>query len=171
MVQLGTPQELFENPAHTFVGYFIGSPGMNLLPCTVADGSAVFAGRPVRTANAAEVGLNRNKLELGVRPEFVRFHDDGFDVEIVRVDDLGRYQLQIDFGFSAAGDAGQQNGFESVPQQWRHGVYRLGLFGGELGGEFAERGGGVVRVRHLRRDDGASRRYRLEGGRLTEEPV
>ena len=32
VVQIGTPQELFERPAHTFVGYFIGSPGMNVLP-------------------------------------------------------------------------------------------------------------------------------------------
>lgn len=31
VVQFGTPQELFETPAHTFVGYFIGSPGMNIL--------------------------------------------------------------------------------------------------------------------------------------------
>ncbi|MFY8168157.1 MAG: ABC transporter ATP-binding protein, partial [Candidatus Limnocylindrus sp.] len=31
VVQVGTPQELFESPEHTFVGYFIGSPGMNLL--------------------------------------------------------------------------------------------------------------------------------------------
>ena len=31
VVQMGTPEELFETPAHTFVGYFIGSPGMNLL--------------------------------------------------------------------------------------------------------------------------------------------
>ena len=30
-VQIGTPAELFETPEHTFVGYFIGSPGMNLL--------------------------------------------------------------------------------------------------------------------------------------------
>ena len=33
VVQIGTPQELFERPEHTFVGYFIGSPGMNVLPC------------------------------------------------------------------------------------------------------------------------------------------
>src|SRR3546814_12721539 len=32
VVQIGTPEELFEVPAHTFVGYFIGSPGMNVLP-------------------------------------------------------------------------------------------------------------------------------------------
>ncbi|MGA8281705.1 MAG: ATP-binding cassette domain-containing protein, partial [Desulfobacterales bacterium] len=38
LVQIGTPQELFENPQHKFVGYFIGSPGMNFLPCTL-DGN------------------------------------------------------------------------------------------------------------------------------------
>ena len=32
VVQIGTPEDLFERPAHTFVGYFIGSPGMNVLP-------------------------------------------------------------------------------------------------------------------------------------------
>ena len=35
IVQIGTPVELFERPTHTFVGHFIGSPGMNILPCTV----------------------------------------------------------------------------------------------------------------------------------------
>ena len=35
VVQTGTPEELFERPAHTFVGHFIGSPGMNMLPCRV----------------------------------------------------------------------------------------------------------------------------------------
>ncbi|MGD8350493.1 MAG: ABC transporter ATP-binding protein, partial [Gammaproteobacteria bacterium] len=33
VVQVGTPVELFNRPNHTFVGYFIGSPGMNVLPC------------------------------------------------------------------------------------------------------------------------------------------
>ncbi len=32
VMQLGTPDALFEKPAHTFVGHFIGSPGMNFLP-------------------------------------------------------------------------------------------------------------------------------------------
>ena len=35
VVQAGTPVELFERPRHTFVGHFIGSPGMNVLPCAV----------------------------------------------------------------------------------------------------------------------------------------
>jgi glycerol transport system ATP-binding protein len=35
VVQSGTPEELFAKPAHTFVGYFIGSPGMNIVPAEV----------------------------------------------------------------------------------------------------------------------------------------
>ena len=35
IVQIGTPVELFERPTHTFVGHFIGSPGMNVIPCTM----------------------------------------------------------------------------------------------------------------------------------------
>ena len=93
VVQIGTPEELFERPRHTFVGHFIGSPGMNLLPCEIADGSAVFAGRVVQAANSEHVDANGRRLELGIRPEFVRFEEKGFDVEIIRVDDLGRYQL------------------------------------------------------------------------------
>src|SRR6185437_6440307 len=40
VVQIGTPEELFERPAHTFVGYFIGSPGMNVAPAVVDGGTA-----------------------------------------------------------------------------------------------------------------------------------
>src|SRR4029450_8321405 len=51
IVQIGTPIELFERPKHTFVGHFIGSPGMNVLPCQVTGGIAVFPGPPVHTPN------------------------------------------------------------------------------------------------------------------------
>ena len=47
IVQIGTPVELFERPAHTFVGHFIGSPGMNVLPCDVQQGAAFFQGHPI----------------------------------------------------------------------------------------------------------------------------
>ena len=40
-VQIGTPAELFERPEHTFVGYFIGSPGHELL-----SGRSVGRARP-----------------------------------------------------------------------------------------------------------------------------
>jgi len=93
VVQIGTPVDLFERPRHTFVGHFIGSPGMNLLPCEVDHGNTIFSGNAVDVANSPVANGDGQCLELGVRPEFVRFDDNGFDVEITRVDDLGRYQL------------------------------------------------------------------------------
>jgi glycerol transport system ATP-binding protein len=93
IVQVGTPIELFERPRHTFVGHFIGSPGMNVLPCTIENGRAVFAGRPVETANAAAWRGNGKTLELGVRPEFVSLAADGIPVEVTGVLDAGRYQI------------------------------------------------------------------------------
>ena len=38
-VQVGGADDLFERPAHTFVGHFIGSPGMNFLPAQWTDGA------------------------------------------------------------------------------------------------------------------------------------
>jgi glycerol transport system ATP-binding protein len=93
IVQIGTPIELFERPKHTFVGHFIGSPGMNVLPCKVENGTAVFAGQPIPTFNAAAYRGNGKSLELGVRPEFVRFADEGIPVDIAKVLDVGRYRI------------------------------------------------------------------------------
>ena len=93
IVQIGTPVELFEKPKHTFVGHFIGSPGMNVLPCEVRGGEAVFAGRRIDTANARAVRGEVESLELGVRPEFVTFAGDGIPVDIVKVSDAGRYRI------------------------------------------------------------------------------
>ncbi len=50
VVQTGTPDELFERPAHTFVGHFIGSPGMNLLPAQVQGATATIEGHAIPLA-------------------------------------------------------------------------------------------------------------------------
>src|SRR4051812_27890249 len=74
VVQVGTPIELFERPAHTFVGHFIGSPGMNALPCAVENGRPSFLGNPIHIASEIQVPNDGGKLELGIRPEFIRFN-------------------------------------------------------------------------------------------------
>jgi glycerol transport system ATP-binding protein len=84
---------LFEHPQHTFVGHFIGSPGMNVLPCEVSDGAVQFFGNTIVTASTALPDPGNGVIEIGVRPEFVRFDAEGFPVEIVKVDDLGRFQI------------------------------------------------------------------------------
>jgi glycerol transport system ATP-binding protein len=91
VVQIGTPTELFDQPQHTFVGHFIGSPGMNVLPCEIHGGKAVVAGQIIETANSAE--QTTKKTEIGVRPEFVSFAADGLDARILRVSDAGRTRI------------------------------------------------------------------------------
>jgi glycerol transport system ATP-binding protein len=93
IVQIGTPIELFEKPKHTFVGHFIGSPGMNVLPCEVKGGKAVFAGNPVAAVNAAAYKGNGKVLELGVRPEFVSLGAEGIPVDVVKIADAGRFRI------------------------------------------------------------------------------
>jgi glycerol transport system ATP-binding protein len=93
VVQAGTPVELFERPRHTFVGHFIGSPGMNVLPATFSDGVARFAGHAVELGAPPKPPASAQRLEIGVRPEFVRFASDGIQVRIARVRDSGRYRI------------------------------------------------------------------------------
>ena len=92
VVQIGTPEELFDRPEHTFVGYFIGSPGMNLLPATVAGSQAQVPGGA--TALAGSYGALSGKVQLGIRPEHVRLSaDQGLPVTIRRIEDVGRHRI------------------------------------------------------------------------------
>ncbi len=92
IIQVGTPVELFNRPQHTFVGYFIGSPGMNVLPCSIDNGQPVFHNHLISSNYPVDNNLS-GKLEIGVRPEFVNFADDGIPVRIDKIEDLGRYQV------------------------------------------------------------------------------
>jgi len=92
VVQIGTPQELFERPEHTFVGYFIGSPGMNVIPATVEGVTANVHGTTVRLKK--HFGQPSGKVEIGVRPEFVTLTEgEGLPVNVRRVEDVGRHKI------------------------------------------------------------------------------
>ncbi len=93
VVQIGTPVDLFERPRHTFVGHFIGSPGMNVLPCEIENGTPLFAGQPIPVGHAIAHRDGAERLEIGVRPEFISFAAEGIPVEIVKVSDAGRYSI------------------------------------------------------------------------------
>ena len=92
VVQLGTPVELFERPEHTFVGFFIGSPGMNVLPATVEGDTAFLGGHAVPLGRAFS-HAGADGIEIGVRPEFVSLSDgdDGLPIKVTRVEDVGRH--------------------------------------------------------------------------------
>ncbi|PIV75575.1 MAG: sugar ABC transporter ATP-binding protein [Rhodobacteraceae bacterium CG17_big_fil_post_rev_8_21_14_2_50_65_11] len=68
--QIGSPMDLYNNPANRFVAGFIGSPAMNFLP-----GETV--GRPVGQT-------------VGVRPEYLRIVEDGrLNASVAHVENLG----------------------------------------------------------------------------------
>ncbi|MCY4334037.1 MAG: ABC transporter ATP-binding protein [Litoreibacter sp.] len=91
VVQIGTPVELFERPRHTFVGHFIGSPGMNILPVLVDQGRASFQGVDIALEGA--VTGQGGRTELGVRPEFVTLADTGLPARVRKVSDVGRHAV------------------------------------------------------------------------------
>lgn len=100
IVQFGTPRELFERPRHTFVGYFIGSPGMNLIDVRAEAGAVVFGDVQLALPDglcerlAARAG---GRLQVGIRPEFVQLWDSPFEgaypARVLDVEDLGTYRI------------------------------------------------------------------------------
>jgi glycerol transport system ATP-binding protein len=91
IVQIGTPADLFSRPKHTFVGYFIGSPGMNVMPVAVEGRTARIGAQAIALpgAPAAPAG----PMELGIRPEFVKVGREGMPVSVRRVEDIGRQKI------------------------------------------------------------------------------
>jgi glycerol transport system ATP-binding protein len=95
VVQAGSPEELFIRPTHTFVGHFIGSPGMNVMPCRIDGATARIDGGTVALARAYPSLPPAARIELGVRPEFasVKPRGAGLPVRVRRIDDLGRVRI------------------------------------------------------------------------------
>jgi multiple sugar transport system ATP-binding protein len=62
--QIGTPLELYDNPANLFVAGFIGSPAMNFLSARAANGSVELpGGMKIPAPNGA------GDVKVGIRPE------------------------------------------------------------------------------------------------------
>lgn len=91
IVQIGTPAELFERPKHTFVGYFIGSPGMNFIPVTVEGRQARLGAQLIELPGAPKASAG--EIELGIRPEYVRIGREGLPVSVSKVEDVGRHKV------------------------------------------------------------------------------
>ncbi|HEU4732959.1 MAG TPA: ABC transporter ATP-binding protein [Kofleriaceae bacterium] len=105
VLQRGTPEQLFRRPAHTYVGYFIGSPGMNMLPCEVEQvggaARARIAGHEVALVppdGTPAAPPPSGALELGIRPDHIVVHagaaaERGLAVAVTATEDHGRYQI------------------------------------------------------------------------------
>ena len=70
--QLGTPDDIYNRPANTYVATFIGSPTMNLLRGAATGGQFGIQGAAL---NLAPPALSANEVLLGVRPEHLVMQD------------------------------------------------------------------------------------------------
>ena len=99
VLQLGTPQDLFESPAHTFIGHFIGSPGMNFLPCILEGQTAMVGGLGISLLpeTATRAHNMTGAMQIGVRPEFLKLSSHSTErtvpVTVGSVEDLGNFQI------------------------------------------------------------------------------
>ena len=100
--QIGTPTELYERPANTFVAGFIGAPKMNFLAARVLglDGDELTLGHPGFAGGWAAVPLAGRRrpavgdeLQVGIRPEHLALGEAGpavtLDVRVNYVENLG----------------------------------------------------------------------------------
>ncbi len=94
-VQVGSAADLFERPSHTFVGHFIGSPGMNFIVGNIKSGcfEAGGAALPLPAGRCLPDGA----IKLGIRPEYllpVAPHSPGALATIVlQLQDVGTHLI------------------------------------------------------------------------------
>jgi multiple sugar transport system ATP-binding protein len=99
--QVGTPEELYNEPLNLFVAGFIGSPSMNFMPAEISGGKLKF---PLGEVDAAQLpgGDREGRVIVGLRPENIE------DATIVG-DDLKRergvtFEAEIDLVESLGSD-------------------------------------------------------------------
>jgi glycerol transport system ATP-binding protein len=100
IVQFGTPQSLFERPNHTFVGYFIGSPGMNFIDVQVDENGLSSQETTFHLEQALVDSLNEltsQNMKLGIRPEHIQIistaTETSYSADVEFIEHLGDHQI------------------------------------------------------------------------------
>lgn len=92
--QVGTPAQVYHQPASTFVASFMGSPAMNFLPAVLQNGQLLLAGLRVSLPEGDWVD---GEITLGIRPEHASLQPLANAIELAMdihvVEPLGPNQL------------------------------------------------------------------------------
>jgi sn-glycerol 3-phosphate transport system ATP-binding protein len=88
--QVGTPAEIYSNPASVFVASFIGAPPMNLIPGVASDRGVEIGG-----ATMPALVRHRGAVTFGLRPEraHLRAQPNGLALDVSVVEELGAHRL------------------------------------------------------------------------------
>jgi multiple sugar transport system ATP-binding protein len=90
IVQIGTPNDIYDRPATTFVAELVGSPKINLLEAGYANGTLHVTNSSIQMSLGAVAGNLPASFVLGIRPEDVHPHQEGdFSGQIALIEPLG----------------------------------------------------------------------------------
>ncbi|MDI7861642.1 ABC transporter ATP-binding protein [Rhizobiaceae bacterium n13] len=93
LVQVGTPNEIYNNPINTFVARSVGTPPMNLLDGKLVGGSAVVARAEIELPyGGTQAATDGRPLIFGIRPEDLHL-EAGSPVE-ARVHDIENHGVE-----------------------------------------------------------------------------
>jgi len=101
--QIGSPLEIYDNPANAFVGSFIGSPSMNLLDGTIIEegGRLFLRGVSGILWSLGERARNHigHSVQAGIRPEHIRIVESGIAASVMNIEPTGsETHLQVEVG-------------------------------------------------------------------------
>ena len=87
--QIGTPLELYDEPANRFVASFIGSPAMNMFEGRLQDSQFIARDGTVIAVGAVAAALPDGPAVLGVRPEHFTLDAAGLKARVLTVEPTG----------------------------------------------------------------------------------
>ena len=99
VMQTGSPEQLYAEPESPFIGYFIGSPGMNLLKCEFAEGALKFgqSTMPISAVMTSRLRPHGSDLQLGIRPESIEVSagqkTDWLEWKVALVENIGSFKI------------------------------------------------------------------------------
>jgi glycerol transport system ATP-binding protein len=124
-VQMGSAADLFERPSHTFVGHFIGSPGMNFISAQVVDNKVHVSGMVLDAPHGKRIP--NGDIKLGIRPEYVTLASvneaGAMPMTVTQIQDVGTH---IILSTSSAGQSikarlpAQSTKYEKGETVWMH---------------------------------------------------
>ena len=95
--QVGTPEEIYNNPSNTFVAQFIGTPKMNILEISEEN---ISSENSIKLLNNEikfnKIKLTKSKHYIGIRPEHLKVNietDFTFEPEIELIENLGNEKI------------------------------------------------------------------------------
>jgi len=101
VLQYDTPENLYNKPRNTFVGWFIGSPGMNFIDCELIEESGKVYLTTVEglrydisfLPNIHDIASSYRKVIFGIRPEHIALSSRGVKAKCLHMERLGNMMI------------------------------------------------------------------------------